>query len=61
LKSRVAHVSGDNRETIEVREPYYLSGDGTNKVTNLNPVDGTVINVIEGCNKATSRPFLFED
>lgn len=37
-----------------------LSGDGTNTITNLNPVDGTVINVIEGCNEATSRRFLFE-
>jgi hypothetical protein len=61
VTSRPRLIKGDNPETIEVREPYYLSGDGTNKVTNLNPVDGTVINVIEGCNKATSRPFLFED
>jgi hypothetical protein len=52
---------GDNPETRDFEEPYYLSGDGTSKVTNLNPVDGTVIGVIEGCNKATSRPFLFED
>ena len=38
-----------------------LSGNGTSKITNLNPVDGTVINVTEGCNEATSQRFLFED
>jgi hypothetical protein len=54
-------IQGDNPETPDVVEPYYLSGEGTNKVTNINPVDGTVINVTEGCNKATSRPVLFED
>ena len=53
-------IQGDNPETPDV-EPYYLSGDGTVKITNLNPVDGSVINVIEGCNEATSRPILFED
>jgi hypothetical protein len=54
-------IKGDNPETPDDLEPYYLSGDGTNKITNLNPVDGTVINVTEGCNEATSRPVLFED
>ena len=54
-------IKGDNPETPDVLEPYYLSGDGTNKITNLNPDNGTVINVIEGCNEATSRPVLFED
>jgi hypothetical protein len=54
-------IQGDNPDTPDVLEPYYLSGDGTNKVTNLNPADGTVINVIQGCNEATSRPILFED
>lgn len=54
-------INGDNPETPDVLEPYYLSGDGTNKITNINPVDGTVINVTEGCNEATSRPVLFED
>ena len=53
-------IKGDNPETPDFEEPYYLSGDGTNKVTNFNPVDGTVISVTEGCNQATSRPFLFE-
>jgi hypothetical protein len=53
-------IQGDNPETPDV-EPYYLSGDGTNKITNLNPVDGTVLNVTEGCNEATSRPLLFEN
>lgn len=53
-------IRGDNPETTEFLEPYYLSGDGTNKITNLNPIDGSVINVTEGCNKATSAPFLFQ-
>jgi hypothetical protein len=38
-----------------------LTGTGTNKITNLNPVDGSVLNVIEGCNEATSRRFSFAD
>jgi len=54
-------IKGDDPETPNVVEPYYLSGEGTNRITNLNPVDGTVINVIEGCSEATSRPILFED
>src|SRR5262245_9789890 len=54
-------IKGDNPETPDVLEPYYFSGDGTNKITNINPADGTVINVTQGCNKATSRPILFED
>ena len=54
-------IMGDNPETPDVLEPYYFSGDGTNKITNINPADGTVINVTQGCNKATSRPILFED
>ena len=37
-----------------------LIGDGTNRVTNLNP-DGTVLNVTHGCNQATSQPLVFED
>jgi hypothetical protein len=53
-------IKGDNPETPDV-EPYYLSGEGTNKITNLNPADGSVINVTEGCNEATSHPILFED
>jgi len=60
VTSRHRLIQGDNPETTEFLEPYYLSGDGTNKITNLNPVDGTVINVTEGCNKATSGPFLFQ-
>jgi hypothetical protein len=36
-----------------------LNGSGTARITNVNPDDGTVINVIEVCNVATSRPFLF--
>ena len=54
-------IQGDNPDTPDVLEPYYLSGEGINIITNLNPVNGAVINVIEGCNKATSRPILFED
>ena len=38
-----------------------LTGTGTNKITNLNPVDGSVLNVIEGCNEATPRRFSFDD
>jgi hypothetical protein len=53
-------INGDNPETPDVLEPYYLSGKGTNRITNINPNDGTVINVTEGCNEATSRPFVFE-
>jgi hypothetical protein len=53
--------NGDDPETPDVVEPYYLQGNGTSEVTNINPVDGTVINVVEGCNEATSRPMLFED
>jgi hypothetical protein len=54
-------IKGDDPETDDVIEPYYLSAEGTNRITNLNPVDGSVINVIEGCNEATQRPVLFED
>ncbi len=61
VTSHPSLIKGDNPETLDVLEPYYLSGDGTNKITNINPVDGTVINVTEGCNEATSRPVLFED
>jgi hypothetical protein len=61
VTSHPSLIKGDNPETPDVLEPYYLSGPGTNKVTNINPVDGTVINVTEGCNEATSRPLLFED
>jgi len=61
VTSRPRLIKGDNPETTDVVEPYYLSGDGTNKVTNLDPVDGTVISVFNGCNHATSRPILFED
>ena len=51
-------IQGDNPDTPEV-EPYYLSGTGTNMVTNLDPVTGAVINVTQGCNVSTSRPLLF--
>ncbi len=60
VTSRTRLVHGDNPETPVV-EPYYLRGTGTNRITNLNPADGTVINVTEGCNKSTSAPFLFPD
>jgi hypothetical protein len=53
-------INGDNPETPDVVEPYYLSAKGTTKITNINPVDGTVI-VTQGCVEAISRPILFED
>lgn len=54
-------IKGDDPETPGIDEPYYQSGEGTNRITNLNPDDGSVINVTEGCNEATSRPILFAD
>ena len=60
VTSHPSLIKGDNPETPDVLEPYYLSGPGTNKISNINPVDGTVSNAI-GCNEATSRPLLFED
>ena len=54
-------IKGDNPDTPDVLEPYYLSGEGTNRITNLDPVDGTVIDVTEECNEATSRPLIFAD
>ena len=46
-------------------DPSFVNGDlvggGTNRTTNLNPVDGSVINVTEGCNEATSRRLSFEN
>jgi hypothetical protein len=54
-------IKGDNPETPDIDEPYYLSGEGTNRITNLNPVDDSVINATEGSNEAISRPVLFED
>lgn len=54
-------IKGDNPETPDDVEPYYLSGEGTNKITNINPDDGMMGNVTAGCNEATSRPILFED
>ena len=54
-------IRGDNPDTPEV-EPYYLSVESINKITNINPVDGSVIEpVIEGCSGATQRPVLFQD
>jgi len=37
-----------------------LIGNGTNKITILNP-DGTVVGVTTGCNEAISRRFSFEE
>ena len=59
VRTRLIH--GDNPATAEVVEPYYLKGEGTNRITNLNPADGSVINVTEGCNRATSTPMLFQE
>jgi hypothetical protein len=53
-------IDGDDPETPDV-EPYYRSGTGTNVITNLDPVTGAVINVIQGCNESKSRPVLFVD
>jgi hypothetical protein len=54
-------IQGDNPETPEVREPYYLKGEGTNTITTQNPADGTVLEVTDGCNDVTSRPMAFAD
>jgi hypothetical protein len=35
-------IKGDDPETPDVVEPYYLSGEGTNRVTNLDPVTGAM-------------------
>ena len=51
---------GDNPATQSVVEPYYLSGWGTNGITNIDPVTGTVTSVTEGCNYATSSPMLLD-
>jgi hypothetical protein len=59
VESHPKLIQGDNPAT-DVVEPYYHSGEGTVRITNLNP-DGTVNNVTHGCNEATSRPFFFED
>ena len=61
VTSRPRLIQGDNPETPDFVEPYYLSGEGTNTVTNLNPVDGSVIGVTEGCNQVTGTPFLFRN
>ena len=61
VESHPKLIQGDNPATPDVVEPYYLSGEGTNRITNLNPVNGLVINVTHGCNEATSRPIFFED
>ena len=56
-------IKGDDLETDDVREPYYLSGPGTNRSTNLTyNANGSVTKTVtEGCNEATSRPIFFED
>ncbi len=59
VTSRTTLVDGDNPDTPNL-EPYYLKGTGTNRITNLNPADGSVINVTEGCNESTSAPVLFQ-
>src|SRR5215475_6799475 len=48
VTSHLSLIKGDNPEPPDVIEPYYLSGDGTNKITNITPVYGTVINVTGG-------------
>jgi hypothetical protein len=61
VTTQASLVEGDNPETPDVREAYYLRVECTKRITAIKPVDGTVINVTEGCNEATSRPVLFED
>jgi hypothetical protein len=61
VTSHPSLIKGDNPETPDDIEPYYLSAEGAVKITNLNPVDGSVINVTEACSEGTSRPVLFED
>jgi hypothetical protein len=61
VTGRLRLIQGDNPDTPDFVEPYYLRGNGTNKITNLNPVDGSVIGVTEGCNTATAAPFLFRN
>ena len=51
---------GDDPATPNVVEPYYLSGLGTNKITNIDPATGAVTSVTEGCNYATSRPMSID-
>jgi len=52
-------TKGDDPNTAAV-EPYYLAGWGTNKLTNLDPVSGAVLSIVQGCNYATSRPMLLD-
>jgi hypothetical protein len=52
-------TQGDDPATT-VLEPYFLSGWGTVKVTNVDPSTGAVMSVAEGCNHATSRPMLLD-
>ena len=58
VTSEATLTFGDNPATTEV-EPYFLSGWGTNKITNLDPVTGAITGVMHGCNYAASRPMLF--
>lgn len=51
---------GDNPATPDVIEPYYLSGWGTNRITNIDPATGAVTSVLQGCNYAASRPMLID-
>jgi hypothetical protein len=60
VESHPRLIEGDNPETPDDLEPYYLSGEGTNRITNINPDTGEAM-VTEVCNEATSRPVLFED
>ena len=59
VENELTLVLGDNPLTAGVVEPYYLSGTGTNRMTNLDPTTGAVTSVTQGCNRADSRPILF--
>src|SRR5262245_57086916 len=50
-------IKGDNPETPDVVEPYYLRGPGTNRITIFDPANDKVT-VTHGCNEATARPFF---
>jgi len=59
VNSNPTLTQGDDPNTVAV-EPYYLAGWGTNKMTNLDPVSGAVLSIVQGCNYATSRPMLLD-
>ena len=61
ISNHTKRIHGDNPETPDVVEPYYLSGTATNEFTFFDPVDGSVTRVVEGCSESTNEPVLFDD